>query len=105
MKKIVKCNICGKVPEIQKSYSSRMISHKCKDYHSGWSNLNSVIDNWNDNNSPKEEENSNNTQQLKAEIKKAYAEGYSKGHWDKENNGDYCPEQSADDWLSELSAI
>ena len=44
----------------------------------------------------------NNTQQLKAEIKKAYAEGYSKGHWDKENNGDYCPEQSADDWLSEL---
>lgn len=34
-------------------------------------------------------------------IKKTYIEGYSKGHNDTVECGDYCPEESADDWLSE----
>jgi len=28
-------------------------------------------------------------------------EGYSKGHNDTVESGDYCPEESANNWLSE----
>lgn len=50
MDNLLPCNICGKTPILQKSHSSRKISHKCKDFNSGWSNKSSVIKKWNEEN-------------------------------------------------------
>ena len=58
---LVRCDICGKVPTISRSHSSRMISHKCKDFHSGWSGRSQVVDMWNKSNSPKLEEGNSST--------------------------------------------
>ena len=80
MVEINKCNICGVVPTIDRSYSSRMISHKCKDYHSGWGNQQAVIKDWNENNPPKEGGNSNSTQQLKAKIAECSSEAVAYLH-------------------------
>jgi len=52
-------------------------------------------------NSPKAESAEKSTNNERDAIKKAYIEGYSKGHNDTVECGDYCPEESADDWLSE----
>lgn len=51
MPEIKPCDICGKVPSLLRSHSSGMISHQCKDYHSGWSSPQKAISNWNSSNS------------------------------------------------------
>ena len=53
MTEIVPCNICGVIPKLQKSHSSRLISHRCRDYHSRWGSRLSVISDWNNSNSQK----------------------------------------------------
>lgn len=53
---LVQCDICGVVPEIRRSHSSRLIVHKCKDYSSGWHGHNEVVSDWNDSNSSKSKE-------------------------------------------------
>ena len=55
MPELIPCYICGVVPEIQRSYSSRLISHRCRDFHSMWGNRSQVITEWNDSNSQKSE--------------------------------------------------
>ena len=46
-------------------------------------------------------EKSTSTNTASDAIKKAFMQGYSKGHNDTVESGNYCPEESADDWLSE----
>jgi len=53
MPELIPCYICGVVPEIQRSYSSRLISHRCRDFHSMWGSKSQVIAEWNDSNSQK----------------------------------------------------
>lgn len=50
MPELVPCDICGVIPTLQTSHSARLISHRCKDFHSGWGRRSEVVAQWNDSN-------------------------------------------------------
>lgn len=55
MAELIKCKLCGELPEVKKSYSRRMIHHICHEVRIGWSSIQNVTKQWNDRNSPKAE--------------------------------------------------
>lgn len=48
---VIPCNICGEVPVLERSYSRRLISHRCRDFTTGWGGQSEVIEKWNNSNS------------------------------------------------------
>lgn len=57
--KLLPCDTCGKVPEIRRSHSQRLITHRCRDFNSKWGSLTFVTKLWNSTNShTKEAQNS-----------------------------------------------
>ena len=56
MSRLVPCDVCGHVPSIQRSHSSRRIAHRCRDFDSGWHSQSEVVAEWNGRNSLKNKE-------------------------------------------------
>ena len=66
MPELIPCYICGVVPEIQRSYSSRLISHRCRDFHSMWGSKSQVVAEWNNSNSLENKESTEPTTNSKS---------------------------------------
>lgn len=47
MNEITPCKICGATPVMQRSYSGRLIKHRCCDFTSGWGTKLGVTAKWN----------------------------------------------------------